>query len=79
MNAAGAYVAPGQRIEADDTITGEPPESDTESFWVSGLCSPFRSIGDRAAAYVEAVQSGTARTSRRSSTPASASATPTCR
>ncbi len=58
MNASGAYVAPGQRIEADDTITGEPPESDTESFWVSGLCSPFRSIGDRAAAYVEAVQSG---------------------
>jgi phage terminase large subunit GpA-like protein len=58
MNAAGVYVAPGQWIEADGTVSGDPPESDTESFWVSGLCSPFRSIGDRAAAYVEAVQSG---------------------
>lgn len=58
MNAAGAYVAPGQRIEVDGSITGEPPESDTDSFWVSGLCSPFRSFGDRAAAYVEAVRSG---------------------
>ncbi|WP_026190759.1 terminase gpA endonuclease subunit [Methylobacterium sp. WSM2598] len=58
MNASGVYVAPGQAIAADGTVTGEPPASDTISFWVSGLCSPFRSFGDRAAAYVEAVQGG---------------------
>jgi phage terminase large subunit GpA-like protein len=58
MNAGGLYVAPGQNVTDDDVVVGDPPDSDTASFWVSGLCSPFRSFGDRAAAYVEAVQSG---------------------
>ncbi|MFN3890159.1 MAG: terminase gpA endonuclease subunit [Beijerinckiaceae bacterium] len=58
MNASGAYAAPGQAIGPDGEIIGDPPSSDTASFWVSGLASPFRSFGDRAAAYVEAVQSG---------------------
>jgi phage terminase large subunit GpA-like protein len=58
MNATGRYVAPGQTVTDADVVVGDPPDSDTCSFWVSGLCSPFRSFGDRAAAYVEATQSG---------------------
>jgi phage terminase large subunit GpA-like protein len=58
MNATGLYLAPGQDVTADDQVIGEPAQSDTASFWVSGLASPFRSFGDRAAAYVDAVQSG---------------------
>lgn len=58
MNATGRYVAPGQTVTDDDVVVGDPPDSDTASFWVSGLCSPFRSFGDRAGAYVEAAQSG---------------------
>lgn len=58
MNAAGIYVAPGQSVTPDGTVTGEPPASDTISFWVSGLCSPFRTFGERAARYVAALQSG---------------------
>lgn len=58
MNARGVYVARGQRIEKDGTVVGDPPDSETLSFWVSGLCSPFRSFGDRAAEYVEALRSG---------------------
>lgn len=59
MNASGLYLAPGQEVTEDDQVIGEPMvQSDTASFWVSGLCSPFRSFGDRAAAYVDAVQSG---------------------
>lgn len=58
MNAEGVYVAPGQSIDADGHVVGGPPETDTLSFWASGLASPFQSFGDRAARYVEAVQSG---------------------
>lgn len=57
MNAAGLYVAPGQRI-VDDQVVGDPPETPTVSFWVSGLCSPFSTFGDRAEAYVTALRSG---------------------
>jgi phage terminase large subunit GpA-like protein len=58
MNAHGAYVAPGQQIEAGGTVTGDAPESTTISFWVSGLASPFVSFGERAGRYVEALNSG---------------------
>lgn len=58
MNARGVYVAPGQHIEPDGTVVGNPPDSWTISFWVSGLASPFKSWGERAAEYVEAVRSG---------------------
>jgi phage terminase large subunit GpA-like protein len=51
-------VAPGQTVTDDDVVVGDPPESETASFWVSGLCTPFRSIGDRAARYVEAIHLG---------------------
>lgn len=58
MNAAGVYVAPGQSVASDGTVTGLPPDSWTISFWASGLCSPFRTWGDRAQAFVSAVRSG---------------------
>lgn len=61
MNERGDYVAPGQSIDTDGVVHGEEPESWTLSYWTSGLCSPFKSWGDRAAAYVEAVRSGNPR------------------
>lgn len=39
-------------------VTGEVEESDIQSFWVSGLCSPWVSFGQRAAAWLRAVRSG---------------------
>lgn len=58
MNARGVYVAPGQSVDTDGVVHGPEPESWTISYWVSGLCSPFVSWGERAARYVEAVRSG---------------------
>lgn len=60
MNERGVYVAPGQRVEKDGTVIGEPPESSTASFWVSGLASPFVTFGQRAEAYLLAVAEGDA-------------------
>jgi phage terminase large subunit GpA-like protein len=58
MNARGVYVAPGQSVTAAGEVLGEAPDSWTLSYWVSGLASPFVSWGERAAQYVEAVNSG---------------------
>lgn len=58
MNARGVYVAPGQHITPDGVVHGDPPDSWTISFWVSGLASPFKTWGERAAEYVEAARSG---------------------
>jgi len=57
MNARGRYVAPGQAIDRDGNVTGDVPETSTLSFWVSGLCSPFVSIGARAETYLIALRS----------------------
>lgn len=57
MNSRGRYVAPGQTIDRDGIVKGEPPRSETISFWVSGLASPFRPFGARASNYVEAARS----------------------
>jgi phage terminase large subunit GpA-like protein len=57
MNSQGRYLAPGQRVLAGE-VMGEPPDSDSASFWISGLMSPWKSFGDRAAEYLRAVQSG---------------------
>lgn len=57
MNAAGRYLAPGQRV-VDGEVTGDPPDSDTASFWISGLMSPWKTFGERAADYLRAVNSG---------------------
>lgn len=46
MNAAGQFVGPDQAID-----------SDTASFWISGLASPWRTWGQRAKAFLEANKS----------------------
>lgn len=57
MNARGVCVAPGQTI-VDGEVVGDPPDTSTLSIWVSGLCSPFKTFGARAAALVTALRSG---------------------
>ena len=54
LNARGAYVAPGQQISRDGVITGTPADT-YPSRWVSGLCSPFKTFGDRAERYLAAL------------------------
>jgi phage terminase large subunit GpA-like protein len=57
MIAASRYIAPGQRIEGDQVV-GDPPDTDTASFWASGLMSPWMTWGQRAAAWIRAARSG---------------------
>lgn len=56
MNAAGLYLAPGQWVEGGE-IHGDPPDTDVASFWVSGLCSPWKTWQDRAKDFIAAVNS----------------------
>jgi phage terminase large subunit GpA-like protein len=58
MNAGGRMVAPGQYVTRDGVVMGEGPDSSTVSYWVSGLCSPFVSFGERAEKYLSAVRLG---------------------
>lgn len=58
MNDRGQFVAPGQSIDDDGNVTGDPPESTTASFWVSGLASPFVTFGQRAHKFLAAVRAG---------------------
>ncbi len=58
MNERGVFVGPGQSVTPDGEVFGSVDESDTASFWISGLCSPWRSFGQRAKAFIAAVQSG---------------------
>ena len=58
MNAKGVFVAPGQSVGTDGAVRGDVPEGEAASFWVSGLCSPFRTFSQRAAEYQDAQQSG---------------------
>ena len=60
MNDRGRYVAPGQSVSKDGTVTGEIPKNDTYSFFVSGLCSPWRTFGECASEYLEATESADA-------------------
>jgi phage terminase large subunit GpA-like protein len=57
-NANGAFVAPGERIDAEGVISGALPDTTTLSFWISGFCSPFKTIGERAERYLRALASG---------------------
>lgn len=52
----GLHVAPGQ-VVVDGKVEGDPPESESWMTWVSGLCSPWRTIGSIAAAWVGAARS----------------------
>lgn len=53
----GVQIAPGQTIEEARAGINEPDNS-TWSCWTSGLCSPFVTFGERAEAYLDALQSG---------------------
>ena len=57
MNARGVYLAPGQKV-VDGVVVGAVPESDTATFWVSGIMSPWRTLGALASSWVRAVASG---------------------
>lgn len=57
LNARGVMVAPGQSVDREGNVTGEMPETSTLSFWISGLCSPFVTIGQRAETYLTALRS----------------------
>lgn len=57
MNDRGRYVAPGQSIARDGTVSGDVPENETHSFFVSGLCSPWRTFGECVADYLDATSS----------------------
>jgi phage terminase large subunit GpA-like protein len=56
MNSRGRYVAPGQIVDTAGNVTGEPKETSTISFWVSGLASPFVTFGQRAEDFLKAVR-----------------------
>lgn len=58
MNRQGVFLAEGERVDDDGTISGDTPESDTASFWVSGLCSPWMTWGQRAKDFIDATRSG---------------------
>jgi len=57
MNAAGRFLAPGQQV-IDGEVVGDPPQAESATFWASGLMSPWRSFGERAAKWVLAYRGG---------------------
>lgn len=57
LNRRGVALAPGQKV-VEGEVVGNPPETDTFSLWTSGLCSPFRTFGNRAARFLKAKNSG---------------------
>lgn len=58
MNAGGRMVAPGEFIRPDGTIGGDPEDTTTISWWVSGLASPFMTWGERVKEILDARASG---------------------
>jgi len=58
LNARGVFVTPGQSVTPDGVVIGDPPDTSTLSFWVSGLASPFVTFGQRAENYLAAVRAG---------------------
>lgn len=60
MNANGRYVAPGQTIDEAGNVIGDLPDVPIRSRWCSGLASPFKTIGERAEAYLQAQKTGEA-------------------
>ena len=58
MNKTGRFVAKGQTINKDGVVEGKPQAGNTVSFWVSGLCSPWRTFGERAEKLEKALRSG---------------------
>jgi phage terminase large subunit GpA-like protein len=57
MNAAGKFITKTQHIDKFGNITGEIESNSMVSFWISGLCSPWVSWGERAEEYAKALKS----------------------
>lgn len=57
MNAEGRFLAPGQRVDRNGDVVGMHPATDAASFWVSGLCSPWQTFGQRARDWLRAARS----------------------
>jgi phage terminase large subunit GpA-like protein len=57
MNERGVFLSPGEWIENGE-LCGAPPDVPDLSIWVSGLCSPFKTFGERAAKLVRAQRTG---------------------
>lgn len=58
LNSRGVYVAPGQHVDQDGNVHGEAKRTKVFSCWVSGLCSPFKELGERAEDFIAANESG---------------------
>lgn len=56
MISNGLAIAPGQRVVGGEVV-GDAPETQSYSIWISGLCSPWVSWGQRAYEWVTAVRS----------------------
>lgn len=62
LNQKGCFVAPGQFVDGDGVVQGiaDTAQTDTASFWVSGICSfsPKKTFGFLAKKFLAAVKSG---------------------
>lgn len=58
MNQRGVYVAPGQTVDQEGVVHGDPPASTTASFWCSGLMTRSKTWGQLAYRWIEAQRSG---------------------
>lgn len=58
MNARGVFVAPGQKIVNGEVVGRPRNDSSTDTYWVSGVCSPWSTFGRLAYKYIDAVRSG---------------------
>jgi phage terminase large subunit GpA-like protein len=58
MNTRGDIVAPGQKFDRSGKVVGDPIDSTVLSLWVSGLCSPFVTWGERVEEVMLAKASG---------------------
>jgi phage terminase large subunit GpA-like protein len=58
MNSRGVFATTEQSITRTGEVNGDINPNTTAGFWVSGLCSPWRSFGQRAKVWLEASRSG---------------------
>lgn len=56
MNKNGLYLSPGQTATVSGGIIGGVQANATVSFWVSGLASPWRTIGEAARKFIVAAR-----------------------
>lgn len=57
LNEGGGYIPHIVGPTGDHQAVAEPPENTTASFWVSGLCSPWQTFGQRAEQLAKAYRS----------------------